>query len=216
MKALNVTSTTEAQKATSLLIRHIARVSAQLAVALQSMNDQTAGYPSRASGSNPSSAAPTATPKGDEDPVPMTSVERAVIHGGKDQAASDIAELYLALEQAELKLSQAAEIVDRYAAGRTGPKDRLGAIDPMWCPNCAQHGHFVGRAENRRLCTWCDDTQRANGFMPDAPMLALHHAGRRLREPDVAAGRARHEAAQDNARRRASNGRQRTREAVRS
>lgn len=216
MKALNVTSTTEAQKATSLLIRHVARVSAQLAVALQSMNDQTAGYPSRASGSNPSSAAPTAAPKGDEDPVPMTSVERAVIHGGKDQAASDTAELYLALEQAELKLSQAAEIVDRYAAGRTSPKDRHGAVDPIWCPNCAKHGHYVGRAENRRLCTFCDAATRANGFEPDGPMLTLHHMGRRLREPDVAAARARHEAAEETATKRARAERQRGRQPAHS
>lgn len=206
MKKLDISTPASAQKAAFLLVRHVGRVSAQLAVAVQAMNDQTAGYPSRASGSNPSSSGSPAST--DEDPVPLTSVERAVISGGKDEAATDLARLFLALEEAELNLSLAAEIVDRYAVGRTSPKDRHGAVDPIWCPNCAKHGHYVGRAENRRLCTFCDAATRANGFEPDGPMLTLHHMGRRLREPDVAAARARHEAAEERARAERQRGRQ--------
>jgi hypothetical protein len=214
LKKLDVTSPLEARKASSLMIRHVARVSAHLAVALQAMNDQTAGYPSRASGSNPSSSgSPSST---DEDPVALTSVERAVLSGGKDEAAADIARLYGALSAAELNLSLAAEIVDRYSAGRTSPKDRLGAVDPIWCPNCAKHGHYVGRAENRSRCTFCDAATRANGFEPDGPMLMLHHQGRRLREPDIAAARARHAAAGDTATKRARAERQRGRQRAHS
>lgn len=42
---------------------------------------------------------------------------------------------------------------------------------------------------------------RANGFTPDAQLLALHHQGRRVLEGDLAAARARHLATQQEAKR---------------
>lgn len=203
MKTLTITSSDGARRASALLVRHTARVSANLRRAIEVMHEQQAGYPARASGANLGGGGQrTITADGDQ--VPVTGVEAAAITGGPDTASTDLDALYALLARAELDLGQAASIVDRYADGRLGARDRGTVredLGDIWCPNCAAHGHFVGRADGRRLCGWCDQFTRANGFTPDAQLLALHHQGRRVLEGDLAAARARHLATQQEAKR---------------
>lgn len=195
MKQLTISTDHDARKAGALIVRHTARITATLAVALQTMHDQTAGYPRRASGAASTGGGGGMTVTIEDDTIPVTGVELSAIFASEgDPAGQDLATVYRGLAEAELVLNQLAELVSRYYTGRVNRSAVVDTVSEVYCPNCAVHGHFIGRAANRQHCWWCDSYRRANGYLPDAELIAKHHQGRRVLDEDLRAARARHEA----------------------
>lgn len=187
----------DAKLAVQTLTLNLGVVGARLSTALQTMADQGGGYSSHASGSGGGGGGGMAiSVAGDR--VPVTGVEMQVLagHWDDDRASHDRTSLFHHLSTAAEALRLAAVLVGRYGdLVRPSRPEQLGAIDSMWCPNCAKHKHFVPRGSGgkRALCNWCDDRQRALGFLPDQQMVDMHARGKRLTEADIAAAKARHE-----------------------
>jgi len=114
-----------------------------------------------------------------------------------DAVGSDVAKLFGSLHQASRLLEQA----DSLRARVLPPEKKPEADETLWCKSClrVEHSDHRGRTELVHTparegcpdCWACHRYANANdGEWPPLVLVAMHHAGRRVYERDVARAKA--------------------------
>lgn len=144
---------------------------------------QPDGYPRSSMGG--SGAGPTVTvenEQGEDERVPVTSVEAAVIARltpGGDELTKAKRKLFTLLERAVNDLTRAASHLELLGVRPAEP------TDDDWCASCVRVRSFSKRWRGD-LCHWCYDNRRPNSDPPPAQLVDLHARGVRITSRDWA------------------------------
>lgn len=160
--------------------------------ALVALNDANgAGYPSRASGSQPSTAT-TPARSDDEAGVVLTRPEQimeATLEHRPDPAAQDRARLEAAARSARIATTTILDVVTRYQHPmpvRIKPSE--AEIPDDWCRSCwrdNQHHSPItlrptGEPYYEGKCKWCGQFEKAHKRPVPIEILRVRHQGRRV------------------------------------
>jgi hypothetical protein len=155
------------------------------------ITSQPDGYPTRASGADPTTTNSTRRLQPEDEQINLTSVEAAAdarSRWAKDEHDRETERAWGYLQDAVHALAAANQVLQRLDGTRVAA-DNLGLADDRWCENHLRHGRTEPRDKRKgtRACRWCADFRADVGSYPPHALIVKHDLGERIYDRDVLA-----------------------------